>query len=342
MGVLLHEQLVPFTAGDGRPLNLVHLWGEDEPRRGPVLLAAGAGVRANIFRPPVERTLVDMLIEAGYDVWLENWRASIDLEPCTWTLDQAAVFDHPEAVRTVLEQAGAKQVKAIVHCQGSASFVMSAAAGLLPEVTTVVSNSVSLHPVVSPLAGVKLRAASPILARLTPYLDAQWGRHAEGMLARALALVVRLTHWECRNGVCKMSSFLYGRGRPTLWSHEQLNEDTHAWIADEFAKVPTSFFTQMASSVAHGHLVPVNSFPELPENPVEVAPKTDARFVFLTGTKNRCFHPESQRRTFRFFDGYQPNYHALHELEGYGHLDVFLGRRSAEDVFPLILEELAR
>ena len=31
----------------------------------------------------------------GYDVWLENWRASIDLAPCEWTLDQAAVLRPP-------------------------------------------------------------------------------------------------------------------------------------------------------------------------------------------------------------------------------------------------------
>jgi hypothetical protein len=29
-------------------------------------------------------------------------------------------------------------------------------------------------------------------------------------------------------------------------------------------------------------------------------------------------------------------------LDGYGHLDVFLGKDAAHDVFPLILEELDR
>ena len=71
-------RLVPFPAGDGLELNLVHIRGEREATRGPVMLVHGAGVRANIFRAPVERTIVDALVEDGYDVWLENWRASID------------------------------------------------------------------------------------------------------------------------------------------------------------------------------------------------------------------------------------------------------------------------
>ena len=39
-------------------------------------------------------------------------------------------------------------MKAVIHCQGSTSFTMSAVAGLVPEVKTIVTNAVSLHPVV--------------------------------------------------------------------------------------------------------------------------------------------------------------------------------------------------
>ena len=72
---------MPFKAGDGLDCNLIHVQGDKAPTRGPVLLVHGAGVRANIFRAPVAKSLVDVLVECGYDVWLENWRASIDLPP---------------------------------------------------------------------------------------------------------------------------------------------------------------------------------------------------------------------------------------------------------------------
>ena len=52
----LRERVVPFTAGDGFACNLINVRGEHEPTKGPVILVHGAGVRANIFRAPVETT----------------------------------------------------------------------------------------------------------------------------------------------------------------------------------------------------------------------------------------------------------------------------------------------
>lgn len=336
----LDTTVVPFEAGDGRPLDLLHVTGRHAPVRGPVLLVHGAGVRADVFRAPVETTIVDALVERGWDVWLENWRASIDLQPCRWTLDQAAVYDHPRAVRKVLDLTGADTLQALVHCQGSTSFTMAAAAGLVPEVTTVVSNAVSLHPVIPRFSRFKIKAMAPLVARLTPYMSPAWGLAAPHALARAMVAFVRLAHHECDNTVCKMVSFTYATGFPGLWSHANLNDETHEWLKHEFAAVPFTFFAQMARCVERGHLVSVDGLPELPDSFVAQAPKTDARFVFLAGLDNRCFLADSQRRTFAFFDSVQPRRHALHLLHGYGHLDVFMGWRAARDVFPTILEEL--
>ncbi|HEX3232862.1 MAG TPA: hypothetical protein VHR41_01610 [Gemmatimonadales bacterium] len=336
------DQVVPFTAGDGFACNLIHVRGVLPPTRGPVLLVHGAGVRANIFRAPVRVSLVDYLVEHGYDVWLENWRASIDLEPNRWTLDQAAVFDHPVAVRKVLELTGAKTLSAVVHCQGSTSFMLGAVAGLMPEVTTIVSNAVSLHPVVPAVSALKLKLAIPVVARLTPFLDCQWDLHSPGLLPKMITAFVKLTHHECDNLVCRYASFTYGTGFPTLWRHENLNRETHEWVKQEFAHVPLSFFRQIQRSVAQGRLSPVEGRRELPDDVVSRPPHTEARVAFFAGERNRCFLPESQRRTFDHFNRHRPDYHAFHVLAGYGHLDVFMGQNAASDVFPIMLAELQR
>ncbi len=334
------ERTVHFTAGDGFACTLINVRGLRPPTKGPVLLVHGAGVRANIFRAPVETTAVDYLVDRGYDVWLENWRASIDLPPNEWTLDQAAVFDHPAAVKTVVRETGAGEVKAIIHCQGSTSFMMSAVAGLVPEVSTIVSNAVALHPVVPPLSRFKLRFGVPVLRRLTKYLNPSWGDNAPTLFAKAVSLFVELTHRECHNPVCRQVSATYGAGFPALWSHANLNEETHEWLRREFAHVPISFFAQMAECVRRGRMVSVEGRPELPDDFVADPPRTRARMAFFAGRHNQCFLPESQRLTFEWFERDRRGRHALHVLPRYGHLDVFMGKNAARDVFPLIEREL--
>lgn len=333
---------IPFRAGDGRELNLLHVRGERPPDRGPVLLVHGAGVRANIFLAPVETTFVDALIRHGYDVWLENWRASIDFPANPWTLDQAAVHDHPAAVRTVLKESGASSLKAVIHCQGSTGFAMSALAGLVPEVTTIVTNAVSIHPIVPAWSGVKLRFLLPSIGPFTDYLNPRWGVEAPTLFAKLVTLFVNLTHWECRNGVCKGVSFTYGAGRPALWSHENLNEATHEWVKGEFDAVPLSFFRQIGACVRHGSLVSVEGHACLPRDFTAQPPRTEARFAFFTGEQNRCFLPESQEKSHAYLNSLRRDYHTLRVVPGYGHLDMFMGRNAARDVYPLMIEELDR
>ena len=88
-------ELVEFAARDCFKLNLIHYAGNTASAE-PVIVLHGAGVRSNIFLPPTEQTFVDALLDANYDVWLLNWRASIDLPPNKWTLEDAAVLDHPD------------------------------------------------------------------------------------------------------------------------------------------------------------------------------------------------------------------------------------------------------
>ncbi|MEO3736262.1 hypothetical protein [Shewanella baltica] len=334
------ERTVPFVTDDGIELNLIHIRGDKRPDKGPVILVHGAGVRANIYRAPVEICIVDALISEGYDVWLENWRGSIAFAPNLWTLDQAALYDHPKAVQTILAETGASSLKAIIHCQGSTSFMMSAIAGLVPEVTTIVTNAVSLHPVVPDWSKFKLQYMVPLVRQMTKYLNPHWGVHAPGLVAKLISLMVNLTHHECNNAVCKQVSFTYGSGFPALWRHENLNEDTHEWLKEEFGAVPLRFFQQITRCVQHGHLVSFQDFQELPKDFTAEKPRTDARFAFFSGEKNLCFLPQSQIQSFNYFDALRPDYHSLHLLPEYGHLDVFMGKNAAKDTFPLIIAEL--
>jgi pimeloyl-ACP methyl ester carboxylesterase len=337
------DERFAFTTQDGIVCNVVHVTGPTPPTKGPVLLVHGVGVRTEIWRPPTPRTLVEALVDDGYDVWMETWRASMDVPHNTWNLDQAAVLDHPLAVRKVVELTGADSIQVIAHCQGSTSFMMSACAGLVPEVRTIIASAVSLHPVVSGMSRWKLMNVTPIVSRLLGYMDPQWGEQgAPWIVPKVITAYANRSRRTCDNSVCKVASFMFGAGDPTLWTHEQLSAETHEWTKGEFGPAPLTFWKQIRRCVKAGHLVSVEGRPELPASFVAQAPKTDARFAFITGGLNNTFDPESQRRTFAWFERREPGRHSLHIVPGYGHLDVFIGEHAATDWHPIILGELAR
>jgi hypothetical protein len=335
-------ETVPLTAGDGLALNLKHLVPAPQGGEGPVLMVAGTGTRANLFSPPTKRTLPEMLHEAGFDVWILNWRSSIDLPAVQYTLDDAAVCDMPAAVNEVRARTAKDTIKAVIHCQGSCAFMMAITAGLLPDVSVVVSNSSALHPIMPRIARIKLPLAVNFLSPRIKNVNPQWGIHAPRFWPKVLNAVVRVTHHECRNAVCKTCSFIYGWGFPTLWRHENLNDDTHEWIKGEFGQVPMSYYNQIADCSAAGELVSTGKYDVLPPLFTAEAPKTDARFVFMTGDRNQTFLPEGMGRTYEFFNSYAPSRHTFQKLAGYGHLDVFLGNNAYEDVFPFIIDELRK
>jgi len=172
----LRRRILEVVTRDKRVLTLHHLGARDgsPPHRGPVLLAHGTGTRAELFYgAPLPVTLADVLVQAGYDVFVENWRGSIDLPPCQYTLDEVARFDHPAFVARVRAETGAETVKAVVHCQGSTSFSLALAAGLLPEVTDVVSAAVSIHVAVPRRSRLRMRVLVPLMRPGFPGLDPQ-------------------------------------------------------------------------------------------------------------------------------------------------------------------------
>jgi hypothetical protein len=340
----LERRILPVRARDGRLLTLHHVRhaGGAAPERGPVLLGHGTGVRANLFyTPPLRTTLVDALLAAGHDVWLESWRGSIDLDTNEYTLDAIAAHDHPALVEAVLEETGAETLQAVMHCQGSTSMTMAALAGLVPRVSHVVSNAVSLHVDLVPASKRRLQVLVPVLKPSMPGMDPQWAIRPPDLRTSAFARTAELVRRECDNHVCAVANFTYGPGPDVLWRHENLTDATHRWISREFGWVPTTFFAQMGKCAGAGHLVAVDdTVSGLPDDFAAAPPRTDARFTLFAGAENRCFLPSSQRRTHAWLNARRPGASELHVLPGYSHMDVFFGRDAARDVFPKIVAAL--
>lgn len=326
-----------FETADGLSCNLKHPLGQ-QPTKGPVLLVHGAGVRGNIFNPPTPKNLIYCLMEEGYDVWIENWRGSIEFPPNEWDLDQVALYDHPATVKKLAELTGSEDIKAIIHCQGSTSFMISVMLGLVPQVKAIISNAVSLHPIVPNYSLFKLWTYIPLVKNFFTYLDPQWGLHAPDTRSKLLRLLVQATHHEKDTLVGKFVSFVYGAGFPALWRLENLDKETMNWIQQEFAAVPLSFFLHIKRCVAKGKLVPLETGSEREYVPKHVG--SLPRITLFAEAKNRCFLPESQQKTFDYLEKAEPGKHRLYILDEYSHLDIFFGKNAHIDVFPLMIKAL--
>ena len=189
-------------------------------------------------------------------MWLENWRASIDVPPQRWTLDQAAVHDHPAAVRTVRRARRAPTTsRPSSTARARRSFMMSAVAGLVPEVA-VDRHQRGLAASGGPnrLAKLKLRWMIPPIARVTGYLDPQWGVTRATLDPPKADLGLRAPDPPRmrQHGVQAGRASPTAPACPTLWRHENLNDETHEWLSDEFADVPLTFFEQILAWVERG------------------------------------------------------------------------------------------
>jgi choline dehydrogenase-like flavoprotein len=330
---------------DGVTLTLTRLRGGD---RGPVLLVHGAGVRAQMFAlPTIADNFADYLRRRSYDVWLLDWRASIAMPPREFTLDDAARFDMPAAVTAVRERCGVDTIQAVVHCAGSNAFFMSMAEGRLPSVRTLVASQVALHFVTPPASRIKARLHLPAMLRR---LGVQYMTPAADDGQRPLQLAIggaAAVHLECDDVFCHRLSFIYGH----LYHHAQLNAATHDRLEEQFGRCSIAALQHLSQMVNRGS---AQKFDYGRDGNLErYGTATPPGYLdpqhfripitFLSGARNRTYLPQSTRRTFDWLVAANGSsgYHR-HVVDGYGHLDTFMGARAVRDTYPLMLDALDR
>ena len=332
-----------FLAGDGLPLRLTRYQGGT---KGPVLLVHGAGVWSGMFMlPTLKENFVQYLVRHGYDTWLLDWRASVQLPLRQSSLDDAADHDMPAAVRRVREITGADSVQAVVHCAGSAAFFMSLAAGHLPDVRSVVASQVALHHDVPRATRVKsmLRVAELLDVGLDSITPDEASRTP--LFQLAFGKVSSFLRMECDNPVCHRLSFMYGQ----LYRHAQLNRETHARLEEQFGRCNMTTFRHLAQMARAGHAVRYDHGRAgnlqrygQPRPPDYLDPAPFKRpITFISSELSRTYLPTSTERTYQWLrEANGARYYQRHVLRGYGHLDTFMGCTASEDSYPLLRDAL--
>src|SRR5439155_5294744 len=167
--------------------------------------------------------LVEYLFAHGYDIWLFDYRSSIDSPSAfqRWTADDVATKDYPAAVAKVLAETGAESVQMVVHCYGSTTFFMAMLSGLQGVRSAVVSQ-IATHIVAPPLTRIKSALYMPtVLERLgVTKLTAYTSTHADwkSRLYDHLLDIVPDDYEElCRSATCHRITFMYS----LLYEHDQ-------------------------------------------------------------------------------------------------------------------------
>jgi cholesterol oxidase len=323
--------------GDDAWLRLVRYEGG---RRGPVLLAAGFGMSATSFLlDTVGTNLAEHLVDRGYDVWLFDYRASIDLPSShtAFTIDDIAASDWPEAVAEVRRVTGAGSVQALGHCVGSVSLMMALGAGLA-DVRSAVCMQFTLHPVTSYLNQVKASARVDKLmgrigmSKVSPLAGVTVPNTALDLALRAVPMP---RAERCGKALCRWINAIYG----CTHTHDQLDDATHQALDDMFGVGNLASLGHVGTIMQRRLAVDstgVEAYTRCPE-------RLRLPILLVQGDKNYIFRPAGSMRTLRWLQS--ANEASLYErvvLPGYAHLDALIGRDAATDVFPLLSGHLDR
>ncbi|UXY16357.1 GMC oxidoreductase [Chitiniphilus purpureus] len=339
-------QVHGVTTADGVSLRLTRYRGGD---KGPVLLSHGLGVASTLFSlDTIDTNLLEYLYEAGYDVWLLDYRASILLPACRsqFTGDHIARYDYPAAVDKVRALTGRDRIDIVAHCFGASTLFMALANGL-EGVRSALFSQVAGHVVAPAATRLKAGLYLPDLldALQVPTLTAAVAAHP-GPLTRLydLALSHNLAipgEEQCTSAVCHRISFMYA----LLYEHAQLNQATHDALGELFGEANISAFEHLARTVRAGKVVAADGEDCYLPDDVAIARTRLARLNmpirFIHGAQNACFLPESTERTQALLTTlYGSARYSRVVIPGYGHIDCIFGKHAAVDVYPHILDHL--
>ena len=322
-----------ITADDGTALMLTRYKGGS---KGPLLVAPGFGMPASSYAlDTVDQNFVEYFYSKGYDVWLFDYRASTALPSSSrpYTIDDVAKRDWPAAVAAVRAATGS-DVQVVAHCVGSLSFLMAQLAGLT-GVRSAVASALTAHPRAPLLTEIKAKVHLPSILNALGVHRLSTDTDHPRWYDKALDEVMRLypTHERCHLPVCRRILFMYG----DVFLHEKLNRETHDSIHELFGVAQMNAFAQLAAMTEKGHIVDAKG----DDTYMPHVDRMKIPITFLHGERNTMFLPEGSRLTYEWLR--KANGEALYRrvvIPNYGHLDTFIGKDVAHEIYPLIQQEL--
>ncbi|KAL1635047.1 hypothetical protein SLS58_010442 [Diplodia intermedia] len=364
---------ITLTARDGVTSTL-RTWAPTTTATSPsnkraILMIPGASVSHAIFALPTVRTnAVEYLTARGHTVSVLSHRFSATPECAAGgtafeaRLDVLAALQHLRAHASRDEdqheqqgqgQQQQKKIYIVAHCMGAVATAIGLLDGTVPAawLAGLAVTQVFAHLVFGRWNALK--AGNPCLPRAyagiagSPWFPMAAGegeketKTAAAAVQRAIDQALRFYPVEggaevCRSAVCHRFSLTYGR----CWQHANLNRATHERLAEVLGGVHMRMLAETMGMGRVGRVLDGEGADTVVTDE-GLERLRGLPILFVSGGANVVFDPES---TFITYDllrrRFGPDLYHRRVVPGYGHLDTWMGKDSARDVFPIMEEHI--
>ncbi|THU97328.1 FAD/NAD(P)-binding domain-containing protein [Dendrothele bispora CBS 962.96] len=313
----------------------------------PVLMVPGASVDHQIFAmPTIPVNCVDYFTGLGYKVYIVTPRFGITPTVKMSSTPADAALDVLAAMEFLRNEEGGRKFYAIVHCQGAVATSVGMLNGSIPvswmagmsvsqvffrhkfgKVNQVTGGTTVLPKVYRAIAG-------PWYPVVTPkYSVFQW------LVDQILRFYPVGPKEEIFNSaVCHRLSLLFGR----LWRHENLNRATHNQMENFITGTHTDFITNLLLMGEKERVLDAQGKDTL-LNDENLGRFEGLPILLFSGGSNVVYDPVTTSMCYDDLRERFPGQEQLYRrsvIEGYGHLDNWMGKEAYKDVFPVLSEHL--
>ncbi|MBI2985985.1 MAG: alpha/beta fold hydrolase [Deltaproteobacteria bacterium] len=309
------------VTGEKFELALERLYAEKRPRhRSPVVLIHGIFVNSRLFNLDEDQSLARYLASEGFDVWNLSLRGTgrslnpLRGGPKSWTLDDMVDRDLSAVVRYVRKESSSSKILWLGYEMGGLllyGHLEKRGASDSAALVTIGAPVTFNHPLQEPLKGLLRLEGSPALKRVLLSLNTPF-------FARLLLPFVP-----------KIERLFY--------NPENIEEEVKAaLLEDALAEVNPGVLDHLLLMIKRGEFVSARGDFSYRRN----LAKIQLPILFIGGEGDVLAPPETIRvahravsskdRTLRIFGPRSKDSIA------YGHVDLILGRKAREEVFPVI------
>jgi len=340
----------PLSSEDGLELGLTRVVraGSSDETRPVVLVTHGQTASTDMFVLPETRNFVEVLLDAGFEPWLFDWRGSCRLpyneSGTPYSFDDVALYDFPRAVSAVRARIGSRKLFVVAHCVGALTLAMSLSAGLVQNLAGVVAQGVFLTPKLAFGSRLRLGFMADLVRPWVGNVPVDFrkvGLRSKFTPLFALASIGA----DCPDPTCQiLHNSAWGSGA-SLFVHDNLHPTTHDRLADLLGPAPTCILPHLRKMELARSVVRWNEgddrYRALPANALDQAHRIDCPLLLLSGSRNGLWL-DSNKLCLDVLKKRQPQLDVRYvEVPGYGHFDAFTGRSAALDVFPYITRWLS-